>query len=91
MRNNCFLSFCSQPFTRPCHAHQLTRRGRRSVLEAAARAVSGSTYRERGVYFGAARADGRPQQPTPLHLNLATRLSLPSLKAYGLGSGPCVH
>ena len=30
----------------------------------------------------------RTQQQTPLNLNLSTRLSLPSLKAYGLGSTP---
>ena len=31
---------------------------------------------------------GRTEQPTPLFLNLGKRLSLSSLKAYGIGSCP---
>ena len=34
---------------------------------------------------------GRSEQPPPLLLNSATRLSLPSLKAYGFGPIPCAQ
>ena len=44
-----------------------------------------------GNAAGVLELHGGSEQPAPIHLNLATRLSLPSLKGYGLGSDQCAH